>query len=155
VSDVVEVRLAASEIANEVERGAETRRPSPALTCRSACRAARSPAPRPDIAEGGDAGGERLDGRERQRSVNRLPNGTPDRRPRGTPPFYVARCANTGKARAGAQPTLSARLDRVPLRRRQHKDSMGNGGEPGLVRWDRRHWHCMEETNAPPHEGIG
>jgi hypothetical protein len=32
VSDVVEVRLAASEIANEVERGAETRRPSPALT---------------------------------------------------------------------------------------------------------------------------
>jgi hypothetical protein len=35
--------------------------------------------------------------------------------------IYVARCANTGKARAGAQPTLSARLDRVPLRRRQHK----------------------------------
>ena len=35
------------------------------------------------------------------------------------------------------------------------KDSMGNDGEPGLVRWDRRHWHCMEEPNAPPHEGIG
>jgi hypothetical protein len=34
------------------------------------------------------------------------------------------------------------------------KDSMGNDGKPGLVRWDRRHWHCMEETNAPPHEGI-
>jgi WD40 repeat protein len=35
------------------------------------------------------------------------------------------------------------------------KDSMGNDGKSGLVRWDRRHWHCMEETNAPPHEGIG
>jgi WD40 repeat protein len=33
------------------------------------------------------------------------------------------------------------------------KDSMGNDGEPGLVRWDRRYWHCMEETNAPPAEG--
>ena len=35
------------------------------------------------------------------------------------------------------------------------KNSMGQRREalPGTV--DRRHWHCMEETNAPPYEGIG
>jgi hypothetical protein len=31
----------------------------------------------------------------------------------------------------------------------------GNDGKPGLVRLDRRHWHCMEESNAPPYERIG
>jgi WD40 repeat protein len=35
------------------------------------------------------------------------------------------------------------------------KDSMGQRREARLGTVDRRHWHCMEETNAPPYEGIG
>jgi len=37
---------------------------------------------------------------------------------------------------------------------RMRKIPWGNDGKPGLVRLDRRHWHCMEETNAPPYERI-